>query len=61
LAVLNIYRVKLKGGDLLWAVVHGVAYTKEEASEKALALYANLYPQVSVEKCSYLEECKFQP
>lgn len=61
MGVLNIYRVKLKGRSLLWAVVHGVSYTKEEAEEKAVALYIDQDPDVVVEKCSFMEECKWMP
>lgn len=61
MAVLNIYRVKLSGDTLLWAVVYGVARTKEEAAEKAISMYVDEYPNVAIDRVSFLEECKFLP
>ena len=57
----NIYRVKLSAKpNLLWAIVHGVASSKEEASKRAIQLFIDEHPDVIVEKCSNLEECKFE-
>ena len=57
----GIYKVRLKGLRVMWAVLYGAAHSETEASLKALRMYSDEDPSIAVVKCSRIEEASFLP